>query len=157
MLTVDYNTPDVLGSIPSLETESELLVIRARLADHIRLAPETTLKILMEYTVSSENQTDSRGDLMDLTIPFLLNDRYEEKPVPLNKQKAEREASSEGQALPKLRQMDQEGGKGAILEVVWLQRNAAAEAILLDGCFRVGIFQTKLDHISLTFVARFCH
>ncbi|KIM34092.1 hypothetical protein M408DRAFT_19050 [Serendipita vermifera MAFF 305830] len=115
---------DVLCQLLQSEGASELAVVRSCLSQHLRTTPDVTYSIFAEYLVTNDGNGPKRGPLMNVVLQFLdgggLGSSWTD---------AAHNVSS-NVAMDSFRQRDVEGGKGALLEVSWLQRNTLADAIL---------------------------
>ena len=116
------------------EGASELAVVRGCLSQHVRIAPATTYNIIAEYLVTSNGTTYARGPLMGVILSFLDGGGLGHSWID--------SAISSNEAIAAFAQRDIEGGKGALLEVSWLQKDTAADAILRKSLLAVS---TRLD------------
>lgn len=98
--------------------------MRSCLSQHIRTAPEITYSIAAEYLVSKDVNKGPRGPLMGVILQFLDGGGLGTSWIDAA------HTVTSNVAMDAFRQRDMEGGKGALLEVSWLQRNSAADTIL---------------------------
>src|SRR5258706_1443732 len=110
----------------------EIIVIRQCLSDHIRLAPVTSFQVMIEHCLTAPDGSggEGHGELMGFVLHFLAGGGYDENWATPTRG---RPASTAWCAR------DSEGGKGAVLEVVWDVKNEMAEETLRDGMIRVGV------------------
>jgi hypothetical protein len=113
-----------LTPICIVDDERELRVIRASLSQLIRMDPVTAYPIINESMVSKSGDEETRCYLMTAMVSFLSGGGIG---FP----------ASSTNDVELFRQQDMSGGKGAILEVSWVQQNASADAVLLGGIAKV--------------------
>jgi len=109
----------------------EIIIIRQCLSDHIRLAPVTTFQVMIEHCLTSPDGSggEGHGELMGLVLHFLAGGGHDE----------DRAAPTRGRpASTAWCARDSEGGKGAVLEVLWEVKDEKAEETLREGMIRVG-------------------
>jgi hypothetical protein len=86
---------------------------------------------MAEYLVTGNGAKHARGPLMGVILSFLdgggIGQSWNDSTY----------AISSNEAMEAFRQRDVEGGKGALLEVSWLQKNATADTILRKCLFSV--------------------
>jgi len=110
----------------------EIVIIRQSLSDHIRLAPVTTFQVMIEHCLTAPDGSggEGHGELMSLVLHFLAGGGYDENWA----------APTRGRpASTAWCGRDSEGGKGAVLEVLWEVRNEMAEETLREGMIRVRV------------------
>jgi hypothetical protein len=105
------------------DDESELRLIRASLSQLIRMDPATAYSIINESMVSKSENGETRCYLMAAMISFLSGGGISFPTIPTD--------------VELFRQQDMLGGKGAILEVSWVQKNTSADEVLLSGIAQV--------------------
>lgn len=110
----------------------EIIIIRQCLSDHIRLAPVTSFQVMIEHCLTAPDGSggEGHGELMGFVLHFLAGGGYDENWAAPTRG---RPASTAWCAR------DSEGGKGAVLEVVWDVKNEMAEETLRNGMIRVGV------------------
>jgi len=107
------------------------MIIRQCLSDHIRLAPVTSFQVMIEHCLTAPDGSggEGHGELMSLVLHFLAGGGYDENWAAPTRG---RPASTAWCAR------DSEGGKGAVLEVLWEVQDEMAEETLREGMIRVG-------------------
>jgi hypothetical protein len=123
-ISLERSFPIIHSRLIGSEGASELAVVRGCLSQHVRTAPEITYSIMAEYLVTSNGTNHARGPLMGVILSFLdgggIGQSWNDSAY----------AISSNEAMDAFRQRDVEGGKGALLEVSWLQKNTSADTIL---------------------------
>jgi hypothetical protein len=124
--------------IVQLEGDKELQNVRACLSEHVRIAPEVTYSTMMEYLGTDNDGNIRKGPLTEKILAYISGGGI---------YTLETNGVAVGQDSPSLyRRLDTEGGKGAILEVSWLQNNLNADSILTEGFHRVSHISTPNKH-----------
>ncbi|PVF93915.1 hypothetical protein CPB86DRAFT_73249 [Serendipita vermifera] len=132
--SIHRKNADVLCQLLQCDGEKELQNVRVCLSEHIRIAPEATYSIMMEYLLTNSDGVVRRGPLTEKIFAYLLGG---------GTYILETDHVIEGRYNSAIyRRLDAEGGKGAILEVSWMQNNKRADSILTAGIHRV------LPHIT---------
>lgn len=130
VVRLPYNT--ICASLFLVADPQEIITIRQCLSDHIRLAPVTSFQVMIEHCLTAPDGAggEGHGELMGLVLHFLAGGGYDEN---WGSPTRGRPASTAWCAR------DSEGGKGAVLEVLWEVKDEMAEETLRDGMVRVGV------------------
>jgi hypothetical protein len=128
----------------------EIIIIRRCLADHIRLAPVTTFQVVIDHCLTAPDGQggEAHGDLMGLVLRFLAEGGYDENWA----------APTRGRpASTAWCGRDSEGGKGAVLEMLWVIKNEIADQTLREGMIRVSVLSPPRSHLETNLQTRLCN